>query len=104
MTKGGPMETRASKLDALRMKKYYSYFIKQNRMKGLEYLRSKKMCPVEHLFDNYELCDSTWCVKKRGKDIIEDTEISNFDKILNTKELDSEVTINRSGPEIFDPN
>ena len=36
MTKVGPKETRASKLDALRMKKYYSYFIKQNRHKSID--------------------------------------------------------------------
>ena len=36
--KGPASPTRATKLDALRMKKYYGYFIKQNRTKPLEWL------------------------------------------------------------------
>ncbi len=40
MTKGKVSDTRASKLDALRMKKYYSYFIKKNRTKSLDWLKN----------------------------------------------------------------
>ena len=64
MTKGGPAETRASKLDALRMKKYYSYYIKQNRSKPLEWLEANAMAPLNHLFGNHTLCSSNWCTCK----------------------------------------
>ena len=64
MTKGGPAETRASKLDALRMKKCYSYFIKQNRSKPLEWLEANAMDPLNHLFGNHTLCSSNWCTCK----------------------------------------
>ena len=53
-----------SKLDALRFKKQYQYYIKQNINKGIEHLRKYRMCPFEHLFDNHELCDEEWCDKK----------------------------------------
>ena len=57
-----------NKLDALCLKKYYQYFIKQNRSKGLSYLMEYKWCPLEHLFDNHEFCESTWCERKRKLD------------------------------------
>ena len=53
-----------NKLDALHLKKYYQYFIKQNRNKGLEHLRKHRMYRLEHLSDNHELCDISWCEKK----------------------------------------
>ena len=62
------------------------------------------MCPVEHLFNSHHLCDSAWCVKKRGKDIIKDTEISNFDKVLESKELGNKVIINQAREETFNQN
>ena len=61
MTKEGPMETRASKLDALRMKKYYSYFIRQNRTKSIDFLVANAMAPLNHFFGNHDLCSSNWC-------------------------------------------
>ena len=65
MTKGAKTDTRATKIDALRMKKYYSYFIKQNCKKPIEWLLEHAMAPLEHLFDDHHLCDSTWCHKKK---------------------------------------
>ena len=55
MTKGPVSPTRATKLDALRMKKYYSYFIKQNCKKDIEWLLEHAMAPLEHLFDDHHL-------------------------------------------------
>ena len=40
-----------NKLDALHLKKYYQYYIKQNRHKGMNHLRKYRMCPLEHLFE-----------------------------------------------------
>ena len=65
MTKGAKSDTRATKIDALRMKKYYSYFIKQNSSKKIEWLLQHALAPLDHLFDDHRLCDSSWCHKKR---------------------------------------
>ena len=53
-----------SKLDCLRLKKYYSYYIKCNRNKNIEDLMKNIMAPLDHLFDDHKHCDSTWCHKK----------------------------------------
>ena len=68
MTKGPKSSTRATKLDALRMKKYYSYFIKQNCKKDINWLLEHAMAPLNHLFDDHPLCDSSWCHKKKALD------------------------------------
>ena len=65
MTKGPISSTRATKLDALRMKKYYSYFIKQNCKKDLKWIMDHAMAPLNHLFDDHILCNSAWCHKKK---------------------------------------
>ena len=64
MTKGAKSDIRAHKLDALRMKKYYSYFVKQNCKKDIKWLMEHAMSPLDHLFDDHHLCDSTWCNNK----------------------------------------
>ena len=66
MTKGPISATRATKLDALRMKKYYSYFIKQNCKKPIEWLLEHAIAPLDHLFDDHHHCDSSWCHKKKA--------------------------------------
>ena len=47
------------------MKKYYSYFIKQNCKKDMEWLLKHAMAPLNHLFNNHHLCDYTLCHKKK---------------------------------------
>ena len=74
MTKGAKSSTRCMKIDALRMKKYYSYYIKQNRTKDLEYIMKYDMAPLFHLFDQHHLCDSSWCHKKSELDKIDGDE------------------------------
>ena len=59
MTKGAKSVTKADKLDALRMKKYYSYFVEQNCKKDMEWLMEYIMTPLDHLFYDHHLCDST---------------------------------------------
>ena len=50
-----------TKLDAMRIKKYFGYMIKTNRNKRIsEIVRSSKTV-VEHLFGNHEFCDEKWC-------------------------------------------
>ena len=57
-------EKNMSKLDCLRLKKYYSYYIKSNRTKSVEEILQNIMAPIDHLFDDHKYCDSTWCHKK----------------------------------------
>ena len=68
LCKGKKSDIRANKLDAFRMKKYYSYYIKQNRGKGISYLMKHAMAPLDHMFDDHSLCDSSWCHKKRREE------------------------------------
>ena len=58
-------ETRATKLDALHLKKYYVYFMKENRTKPLEWLVENAMASLNHLFDAHSFCSESWCLKKR---------------------------------------
>ena len=51
----------------MRLKKYYSYFIKQNRHTSLDYLREHSMAPLYHLFDTHHLCDPNWCHKRNNE-------------------------------------
>ena len=53
-----------SKLDCLRLKKYYAYYMKCNREKSVEDIMENIMAPLDHLFDDHKHCDSSWCHKK----------------------------------------
>ena len=68
---------KIKKLDALRLKKYYSYYIKMNREKSVEDMMKNIMAPLDHMFDDHHLCDSKWCYKKRAE---EDTMLSADEK------------------------
>ena len=68
---------KMKKLDALRLKKYYSYYIKMNRKKSVEDMMKNIMAPLDHMFDDHHLCDSKWCYKKRAE---EDTMLSADEK------------------------
>ena len=65
-------------------------------MKGIEHLQRYKMCPLEHLFDNHELCDSSWCEKKRklGCKLL-DGVIRKFDEVLTNEVCKETATFNR---------
>ena len=65
LTKGKKTETRAYKIDAFRIKKYYTYYIKQNRSKGAVCLVKYDMAPLNHLSDDRALGNSSWCHQKR---------------------------------------
>ena len=52
------------KLDALRLKKYYSYYIKMNRKNSSDDIRNNIMATLDHMFDDHGLCNSNWCYKK----------------------------------------
>ena len=52
-------------IDALRIKKYYGYMLKQSRMLTLDEIRVRCKAVIEHLFDNHEFCDDSWCRPSR---------------------------------------
>lgn len=57
-----------TKLDAMRVKKYYGYFIKQCRNLPFEEMKRRSLAPVEHLFNNHEFCHSSWCLHKKKEE------------------------------------
>ena len=59
---------KMTKLDCLRLKKYYSYYIKTNRKKSVKDIMEHIMAPLDHLFDDHKHCDSSWCHKKRREE------------------------------------
>ena len=51
-------------VDATRIKRYVSYYIRQNRDKSpLDFVKNAK-APIEHLFNDHTWCDSSWCWSK----------------------------------------
>ena len=60
--------SKMTKLDCLRLKKYYSYYIKTNRHKSVEEIKEHIMAPLDHLFNDHQHCDSRWCHKKRNEE------------------------------------
>ena len=52
------------KIDALRLKKYFSCYIAQSREKSIDEFIKNIKAPVEHLFDCHEFCDASWCWTK----------------------------------------
>ena len=57
-----------AKVNAFRKKRYYLYFIKQNRGKGIEWLMKHAMAPLNHMIDDHSLFFSSWCHKKRKEE------------------------------------
>ena len=56
------------------------------------------------LLDCYDLCDSAWCVKKRGKENVIDNKISNFDDGLVVKDRRTGDNTDQNQKENFDQN
>ena len=51
-------------IDALRLKKYFSLYIAQNKMKPFEEFVTNAKAPIEHLFQDHTFCDESWCYAK----------------------------------------
>ncbi len=43
------------------MKRCIGYWLKQNRNKSLEWLIEHANAPLNHMFNDHSLCDSSWC-------------------------------------------
>ena len=64
MVSGTKAPDRCKTMDATRIKRYASYYIRQNRTKPLlDFVKNAK-APIEHLFNDHTWCDSSWCWSK----------------------------------------
>ena len=48
-------------IDVLRLKKYLTLYLSQNKHKPVDKFKQNINAPAEHLFGNHCFCDSTWC-------------------------------------------
>ena len=71
-------------IDTLRFKKYVSCYITQNRNGDFEKFVNNAKAPVEHLFDNHEFCDHTWCYAKEISNKTHEIILSSSQKQVNT--------------------
>ena len=53
-----------TKEDALKIKKYWGYMIKNNRNKSLEEFQHAIKVHIEHMFNNNCKCSAKWCFNK----------------------------------------
>ena len=61
-----PMSSSAcTKVDAIRLKKYFGYMIKENRNKKIFEIVFASKAVVEHLFNCHDYCNSNWCRPKK---------------------------------------
>ena len=55
-------------VDMTRIKRYASYYIRQNRGRTLSGFVANARAPIEHLFNDHMRCDSAWCWAKEASD------------------------------------
>ena len=61
-------ESAVKKSHAERLKKYWGYFIKQQRYNSLDDMRRASKAPLNHLFGDHEYCNDSCCVAKKIKE------------------------------------
>ena len=74
-------------IDVLRLKKYFSLYISQNKNKGFKQFKKNINAPVEHLFDNHCFCDSSWCWAKSVDDFMHE----NIVQTVNSQSTNNEL-------------
>ena len=60
-------ESAVKKSHAERLKKYWGYFIKQQRYNNLDEMKNASKAPLNHLFNIHDFCNSTWCMAKKNE-------------------------------------
>ena len=55
-----------TKVDALRLKKYWGFMIKKNREKTIEDLSEASKVPFKHMFNSHANCSAEWCFNTRS--------------------------------------
>ena len=58
-------QSECTTIDALRIKKYYGYMIKQARTMTMGELKNRCKAVIEHLFNDHTYCDLSWCKPKQ---------------------------------------
>ena len=53
---------------ALKMKQYFGYMLKQQRYNTLDEIRHASKAPLQHLFNDHNYCETSWCLAKRAKE------------------------------------
>ena len=82
-----------TKLDAMQLKKYYSYFVKQSRNLPFEEMKRRSLAPLEHLFNDHRYCHSSWCIHKKRE---EDREKDELEKRQKEKEQENNTVTSTS--------
>ena len=58
-------KSTCTKIDAVRVKKYFGYMMKTNRDRTISEIKITPLAVIEHLFDSHVYCNSRWCRPKR---------------------------------------
>ena len=69
-------KSTCTKIDAVRVKKYFSYMIKTNRDRTTLKIKIASLAVIEHLFDSNVYCNSRWCRPKRIIELREKIRVS----------------------------
>ena len=79
-------------VDVLRLKKYFSFYISQNKHKSFDEFKRNIRSPIEHLFGDHTYCDSSWCWAKDYDDFVHKSIIDKMEKHSNQTNND-EITV-----------
>ena len=60
-------QSTCTNVDTMRLKRYFGYVIKSNRMNELSEILTASKNVVEHLFNDHIYCDEKWCRPKKEK-------------------------------------
>ena len=60
-------QSTCTNVDAMRLKRYFGYMIKSNRMNELSQIVTASKAVVEHLFNEHMYCDEKWCRPKKQR-------------------------------------
>ena len=78
-------KSTCTKLDAVRLKKYFGYMNKTNREGTILEINIALLAIIEHLFDNHEYCNSRWCRPKRILEIRDRIRVSKDEDEIKKK-------------------
>ena len=72
-------KSTCTKIDAIRVKKYFGYMLKTNRDRTIPEIKIASLAVIEHLFDNHQYCNSRWYRPKRILDVKKKISVSKDD-------------------------
>ena len=61
-------ESTCSRVDALRFMKYDAYMLRTNCEKSIDKICEAAQAVLEHLFNNHQYCDESWCHTNRKQE------------------------------------